>query len=432
MAHNPIVGRYKIGITDNFVILENQIGLLYKNHRFERQLNPGDRPTMSEKVAGKIQGQEIAVYVVDLKPHNFDWRVTLPTSEDNDYFSTNVRLTYRVCNPNRMIDNDVTDTEVLLTRYLETELRRVSRRIALHKHATADAEFTDLINQIDLRGQCGIDLTSRADVQIYLSNEQKKRVQELMDIERGLRVSQIFEFKDEVPSKDTPHRFEVYLQITYRVSRTKQDELPSSNLDEVAINLKPRVLAALRKVSRRYSISELAEADEGMQEKLDESLNEFNLFGLEVMSVSVSCDLNETARKRYLEKLEEEHSSEMKRLKMQGVQQSAEVINGLIQKGNYAVLAMAVARDEIKMETLYERLSDQQREQFEYQMRVLDKFTEKNLLNEDIIYKQVARVAEAATDNVTGIVTQSPTTQLESGRKNALPEMESGDSKDQS
>ena len=432
MAHNPIYGRYKIGTTDSFVIHENYVGLLYRNHRFTRKLLPGEAPTLSEKVAGKLRGQEIAVYVVDLRPTTYDWRVNLPALDDGDVFSTSIRLIYRVTNPERMVEDGVADTEALIRGYLETELRRISRAIPLHKHIQADTDFTDFINrQADLPGRCGLSPVAPADVQIYLSPEQKKRVQELNDIERGLRVQQVFEFRDEVDSQDTTDRFKVYVHLTYRVSRTHQDDLPSSNLNEVVGNLRPRILATLKRVSRRFAITDLLQADDGLQEKLDDALVErtFDQFGLEVLSIMVSCDLNEESRKRYLEIVAQKHSAEMERLKLEGVQQSAEVVSGLIRQGNYAVLAMAVARNEISAEDLYNRLNEQQAQQFKFQMQVLEKFTSGNLLNEKPIYDGVGNIVQIISSSAAGVMVTNPIAQLEAGKENS-PREKTGDARD--
>jgi hypothetical protein len=422
MAHNPILGRYTIGLIDNLVIQENQKGLLYINHNQIRILEPGEAPTMAEKASAVFKGQEIAVYIIDLKPHPFDWRINLPSKLYGDYFNTSIGMTYKVVEPKQIVDDGIEDTEALLLRYLDAELRRISREFSLNKYVDAADAFSEFINQkADFRSLCKIEMVSRADVQIYLSDEQRNRIKEIEELERGLRIQQLYEFKDEVPSKDSPHRFEVYVQIIYRVSN--RDDLTSNNLNEVVSNLKPRILSYLRKEGRKYEITQLAQADEGMQNTLDDSLVTLSLFGLEVISISVSTDLNEEARKRYLEKIEITHKSNMETLVMKGVEESAEVINGLIKRGNWAVLAMAVSRNEITTEQLYHLLNEQQREHFTRQMEVLEKFSSGNKLNEDIFYKQSARVAEDVTDSIIGVVTNDPRS-LKEGEKN--PELPIG------
>jgi len=419
MAHNPIVERYVSGVFDKFIITENQVGLLYKNHRFERKLRPGESPTINEKFAGKLMGQEIAVYVVDLKPHALDWRINLPAQHKEDFFPVEIRMSYRVSKPERMVDNDVKDTEQEVTRFLEKELGRVSRNFPLNQHIQVDNALTDWINNQDnLQEYCGVERVSPADVQIRLSQEQEKRAKRLNELDIRMRTPQTYEFTGQVPSQDVPLNFEVQVQMEYRVSN--RENLPSSDLDEVAASLKPRILAALKRVSRQYGIAQLVQADEGLQDKLDVSLKDFDRAGLEVDSVFVSCDLNPEARGRYLEKLGVMHNAEMEELTMRGVKKTADVVYELIEKGNFAVLAMAVARKEIPMIGLNERMNEQQQKQFEMQMQVLEKFTDSKLINEGPMYARISEVAKNLAVSATGIPTvDNP--QLGTGPKKTQP-----------
>ncbi|MCU0484858.1 MAG: SPFH domain-containing protein [Anaerolineales bacterium] len=420
MAHNPVIGRYAINVTDSFVIHENQVGLLYKNHVFDRALPPGGSPNLKEKALSKIKGQEVAVYVVDLKPHDFEWRVNLPARDEGDLFNTTIRLTYRVVEPERMVKESITDTELTITRYLEGELRKIAREIPLNKHTKADSEFTHFVNNLANPSKyCGLELVSIADVQIYLSSEQKKRVLELDTIGRRMDVEQSYEFKDELPSKENEYRFEIQVQVTYSV--VDKARLTSVNLDEVVANLKPRIMSQLRRVSRRYTITELAQAEEAMQEKMEDILGELSLFGLQLHYIAITSDLNEEMRKRYVEILEQKHKSLMKKYEMEGVKDTAQVVIDLARSGNMNVLAMAVSRNEISMEELFQHLTTQQREQFDLQMQVLDKFTSKDLLREDIFYDQAGRVAKVAADSVTGIAVSGAPELPRGADKKALP-----------
>jgi hypothetical protein len=418
MANNPVAGKYPLGVTDKFVILEKQVGLLYKNHKYVRTLTPGEAPTLAEKASGKLKGQEVAVYVVDLKTHSFERRINLPARDEDDLFVTTIKLDYRVSDPAHMVEEDITDTETVLARYLERELRKISRTIPLHKNVRADTEFSNFINNTaDTRTHCGLELVSLADVDITLSSEQKIRVEKLQKLERSMEVQQLYTFNDEVPGNEGGQRFEVQVHVTYRVADRTQ--LTSGNLDEVASNLKPRIMAQLRRVSRRYSIADLADADDAMQEKMEDMLGNFNLFGLEILNISVSTDLDEAARKRYLERVDQQHKSTMKQLEMQGVKGTADVIIELAKNGNMSVLAMAASRNEITMTELYQHLTDHQREQFENQMRILDKFTSDDLLREGMFYEQAGHIARIATENVTGVpVSHAPA--ITDGRQNVV------------
>jgi hypothetical protein len=367
MGHNPVVRQQKVGRLESFVIPHNTIGVLYQGERFVRQLRPGEGPSLAERTSLG----DLLVYIIDNVPHTLMWRIGLPTLGGKDTFSVTISLRYQVDDPKRMVNERVIDTETLVIRSLEPVLRRESRRFKLNQFAQADAALEDVIARFDLAQSCGLKLVDSPDVVINLSEDEHRRIKVLDNLERAMRVARIAEDTLPVPTSERAYSFQVTVSLNYRVR--KPEELPSDSLEEVEEYLWPKLRAALRRKSRMYSVTQIAQAEITMQETLDDLVDGEGIqgVGLQLLSAEVSADLDEMTREHYVELAQVEHATAVERAKLEGLRDSNAFYTQLIHQGSWAILGVAVSKGEISSEELYKLMSQQERERLQMQMELL-------------------------------------------------------------
>ena len=398
MAHNPIKSQQTAGFFTGLQVHINEVGVLYKNQRFERLIRPGD----SLRWGDLLRFSSYTVYIVDIAPHPLAWRASLPAQGSRDHFSLTINLNYRVADPRRMVEDQVKDTEAKIVRVLEPLLSKVSRSFKLNQYVELDAAVEDAIQKADLPALSGLDLVDPADVRIDLSEETLQRIKILDELDRAMRVVRTAEHTIDVPSRAPADKFQVAVYFSYRVS--KPDELPSDSLEEAERQLWPRLRSILRRAGRRHRLIDIVQADAAMQDALDRLLDEDGIegFGLKVESVEISTDLGDAARQRYVELANEEHKVKLEDLKRVGLKAGADFYTDLVRQGNWAVLALAVFKGEITTEELSERLTQQQQEIFNRQFGLLKTLREVDMRDEKQDYELSKIVLGKVADTVLG------------------------------
>jgi len=415
MTHNPIKSQQTVGLFSDLQVHINEVGVLYKNQRFDRLIRPGEGPGWGTL----LSFGSFTVYVVDTAPHLLTWQVSLPAQASRDHFSLTINLNYRVADPRRMVEDQVKDTEARIVRVLEPMLSKVSRAFKLNQYVEIDAAVEDAIQQADLPALCGLDLVDPPDVRINLTDETLQRVQKLDELDRAMRVVRTAEHTIDVPSHDPADKFQVAVHLSYRV--TKPDELPSDSLEESERQLWPRLRSILRREGRNYRLTDIVQADVAMQDTLDRLLDEGGIegFGLKVESVEVSTDLDDAARQRYVELADEEHKARLEDLKRAGLKAGADFYIGLIRQGNWPVLAVAVSKGEITIEELWQRLTLQEQEMLSRQFELLKTLRATDMRDE----KQDYEISKRLMESVAGRVLSPQTPALASSQPApALPE----------
>jgi len=404
MAHNPILKQQSISRTDlGFKIEHNTVGLLYQGHQYTRLLQPGEGPTMNERLA---RG-ELIVYVIDLVPHVLTWRVHLPTKDDKDFFSATVNLRYRVGRDEhdensfkRIVGERVTDTEILLTRTLEPLLRQISRSLPLNQHIKADAALTESIQQADLLASCSLKLVDPADVVIDLTEDDRRRIENLDKIERAMRVVSMTRCTAALPTKEPAYRFQTTASINYRVQNAS--ELPSDSLEEAMQQLWPAIERALRRESQNYTVDQVSQAEAAMQSAVDRLLDDGKMqgSGLQIVSMQVSAELDEIARQHRFELEKVKHAADLQAAEIAGLERNIGFYDKLIEKGEMGLLAISVQKGEISYEALANRMNQQQRERLDARMKLLEKLRSDNIRDEEHEWE----IYKTLIDNVAGDV----------------------------
>jgi hypothetical protein len=320
-----------------------------------------------------------------------------------------------------MVADSITDTEALLARLLEQKLRPKTRAYALNHQAELEPVVVELLDNLDLPGLCGLRFLELPDVLFDFSETARARIKELDRIEKAMRLPQSASHFDDVPSKEPEVGFRVQVAVQYRVANP--DDLPYETLAEAEQQLWPRMQRALRKASRQYAVDEIAAAETAMQEALDDVMDDDKAhgFGLHLLAANVTADLDETARKRYAELANIKHANAMEQVRRSGLQENTDFFTGLIRQGSWAVLAVAVSKGEISVETLYQRMSQAEQQRLAMQIDLLKTLREDNSRDEaqdwQISQDLLKAVADQALRPTTpGLPETAPTKQLTDGR----------------
>jgi hypothetical protein len=367
MGHNPILKSRKIGRLESFSVPRNTVGMLYQGQRYVRTLKAGNRLTLNERIGlGNL-----VVYLITTTPHDLTWRVTLPTSNDSDTFSTTIYLRYRIGDPKKMVQEQVKDTETLIMRTFEPELRKITRYYPLNKHKKVDEELESYISQTHLFSLCGLELAGKPSVIINLSQEDIRKIEKLDKLRRAMQVAQMAKHSFSVPTSDRAYNLQVMVDVRYKVHNP--EELPSTVLEESVEYLWPTIRSKLRRRSRRYSLMEIAQAEQAMQEELDDLVADRGIpgIGLQLLSAESCVELDEMAREQYVELAQTDHAAQLKAAQIKGLKDIKQFYDELIQRGSWAALAVAVSQDEISADELYQRLNNKEREQLEMQVNLL-------------------------------------------------------------
>lgn len=405
MSHNPMVKHVSLGLLERLTVEKGTVAVLYKKQIFDREAGPGER-------IGNTQAD-----IVDTSPQTLVWRAELPAASQNDFFSYSITMRYAVADPRRMVEERVADTEALLTNALQQTLRRETRAYRLNQHAALEPVLEELLRDLDLPTLCGLRFQEPPDVVFNLSERTQARIKELNRQDKLLRLPQTAVHSDDLPSNEPAYRFRVNVSMQYRV--TNPDELPYDTLPEAERELWPRIQRALRRASRQYEVVEIAKAETAMQDALDDLLEGSGVhgFGLEVTAVDISADLDETARRRYVELANIQHTTALETARLNGMKANMAFFSDLIKQGSWAVLAVAVSKGEVTMDDLYQRMSDAEQQKLAMQVDLLKTLRHDNSRDEAQDY-DIAKVllhtvaSQALGSQAPGLAAPTPAQQL--------------------
>ena len=388
MAHNPIINTKNKGIVDI-----NQVGVFYKNKKFVKILDSGESPGFLDSYFSNTE-----IFIVDIAPHIYKWRVSIPSKNTKDQFSLSVDLTYKVANAKKMIEDNVKDTEQIINRELDNLLRIAGKEFPFNEYQKAEDKFIQVLKNLDLSATTGLQFTNEPTVQIYLDEDDYKRIKFLDEVERSKKIPRQIEYKAQIPSNDQVKNFAVTVAIDYRV--VNEDELPSDNLDDAVKYLWPRIERAIKKGARNYPLSDINGADTAMQDQVSYLFDRHELsdFGIDVLLVNITTDIAEEERKKYREIDDTRHKNLVKKEELS----IAEDLRKLLTQNKFDALVVAVNNGEIEMKELYKIMDQAQKDQFDLQMKLVDKISDKEL-NPDVADIVVSRVADSVTEPSSGI-----------------------------
>ena len=416
MAHHPIKEQRKLGRLEQAVIEPGTQGLLYQKGQYVRTLNAGEELAFSERIAGNW-----LLYIVDVAPHTLTWRVNLPAAHHEDVFPTTITLRYRVCNALGIAADAVTDTEAFIIRALEPELRKISRLYALHQHITADRELEVYLRRFDFSGWCHVERLESPTVVFDFGDAEWRRIKMLQDMERATRVAQSAEHTVELPTRDPAYKFIATATVSYKLRDAAA--LPTDTLADAERQLWPRVQRVLRRASRGYEVTDVAQAEDGIQDAIDAKLDDDGIedFGLEVLSVEVNVNQDDTAQVHAAQLALAEHEAKLGAQKLETALARQPIFDELISKGSWAALAWAVANGKVGEEELYQRMSQAESEQLKLKIALLEKLRSDDARSEaddahasSILLESVVR--DVAGRSATALPSASSRPELPSGK----------------
>jgi hypothetical protein len=148
----------------------------------------------------------------------------------------------------------------------------------------------------------------------------------------------------DLPSTGDAHRFEATVHFTCVVRRPEEVVLHS--IRDAGAALRPPLEDAMRQVSRRYQIEDSAAAERAVRAELlrrEEDAGFHPAFALRRISVSV--DLDSTARWQAEEVRQARHSSRMQDDEAGGTIRRAKQYEALVDEGDWGMLRLALAQN---------------------------------------------------------------------------------------
>lgn len=413
MTHHPIKEQRKLGCLEQAVIEPGTQGLLYQKGRYVRTLNAGEELSLSERLA-----RNWMLYIVDVAPHTLTWRVSLQAAQHEDAFPATITLRYRICDALGIAADAVTDTEDFIIHALEPELRKITRLYALHQYATTDSELETYLRRFDFVGRCHVELLESPAVIFNFGDTEWRRVKVLENLERMMRVTQLAEHTVELPTREPAYKFIASVTVSYRLRDAAA--LPTDTLADAEQQLWPKVRRVLRYASRDYKVTEVTQAENGIQNAVDAKLNDIKDFGLEVLSVEVNVNQDDTAQIHAAQLALAEHEAKLGAQRLKTALARRPIFDELISKGSWAALAWAVANGKISEEELYQRMSQAESEQLKLKIALLKDLRQDDARDEEQDSRAATELLKAVVQDVTG----SATAALPSNNKPkaALPE----------
>lgn len=432
MTHNPIVKQSVIGRFEQPTIERNHTGYLYSRGQLYRKLLAGEGLTFGERLKGGYQ-----LYVINDAPHEMRWDLRLPAEGRRDNFSISVNLRYRVDSGKQMIEDDVQDTERLVVRALETPLRKAALQFPLIDFELAEQEFEALITPARL-AECGLALMD-ADVIMAFSDSDLQRIEALQKLARAMRYPQQIEYSAEFPSKEPAFKFHGNVLLNFKVLDPQR--LPTDTLDEAADWLWHQVRAKLRRESRHFTVDHLVEVDDAMYAVLEGDI--FSDHGLEITSAEIEVDLDEMgyAHAVTLAALRRERMEEQERKLLDEIKQDRDISGQerylkfyapLIEKGDWQLLALALAQNEQDINQVLGYLDERRREKLGVQFKLLEIAMQKDGVGEDVMEQLFSSTAYDIARTTDTIRTELPLleTSEDSGHDNNESPVEEGEFSD--
>lgn len=391
MTHHPIKEQRKLGRLEQVVIEPGTQGLLYQKGQYVRTLNAAEELSLSERLGGNW-----LLTIVDVAPHTLTWRVNLPAAHHEDVFPTTITLRYRVSDALGVAGDAVTDTEAFIIRALEPELRRISRQYALHQHVTTDGELEAHLHDFDFRGSCYVELLKPLPVVTFdFGDAEWRRI-------KDLQTSHVAEHITELQTSEDAYKFIATVTLSYRVCDAI--ELPTGTPADAERQLWPQVQRILRRASRAYKVTDVAQAEDGIQDTIDARLDKEGIqnFGLEVLSVEVNVNQDDTAQIHAAQLALAEHEAKLGAQKLETALARQPIFDELISKGSWAALAWAVANGKVSEEELYQQMSQAESEQLKLKIALLERLRNDDARSEAQDASASSALLESVVRDVTG------------------------------
>ena len=414
MAHNPIKSVQLVGQLRSYTAENGTCGVVYEGAKsLNKVLNAGESIRAGWK--------ELKVVVVDMRPHQMTWQGRLDArgEDEVDHFPVTVTMKYKVVDPARMVADVVEDTEALISDALREGLMGRFTDIPIFQQKLAEQKIRECVAVLELRDSYGLDRVGVPDVRVNLLAAHKERIGQL-------RAHHSQEHKIALPCKSTHHRFQVKVNVTYRVntddSANNDDPLYGTLEDVEELLWRERIERVLRDISQNYEHDQVSQADNAMQAGL-KSLLPIRGHGLIISAVNIVTDLDEIALKHELAKEDLTHQKEIDTMKRD---LTAADTRALIELGSVggiiAMLSEAVRRGEITVSQMVSQLDEVDRTKLEQKINLIKTFRDDNT-KFDVVEN---KIVEAIGNELAATVAASRPTATQLGMGNAARQLPKG------
>jgi preprotein translocase subunit SecD len=217
-----------------------------------------------------------------------------------------------------------------------------------------------------------------------------------------LQTSHVAEHITELQTSEDAYKFIATVTLSYRVCDAI--ELPTGTPADAERQLWPQVQRILRRASRAYKVTDVAQAEDGIQDTIDARLDKEGIqnFGLEVLSVEVNVNQDDTAQIHAAQLALAEHEAKLGAQKLETALARQPIFDELISNGSWAALAWAVANGKVSEEELYQQMSQAESEQLKLKIALLERLRNDDARSEAQDASASSALLESVVRDVTG------------------------------
>ena len=361
--HSPIKEKKELSRFARVKIELNEQGVLCGNGRIRRVLKPGDGLTLGDRLVG-----ELSLYMIDHAPHETIWYVKPISRDEPEVFPFAIKLRYRVLDAQRMVEDDIKDTEAIIVSALTPLLRKEARKYSLYQYEALENMIEDMLEP-EVLAKYGLELLYR-DVEIEFTEEERNNLKALV---RAMNVPQQTLHTHILPTLNDDAKFHATVTVNYKV--TDYNRLPTKTLAEAEKWLWSRVLVTLRRESRKYTIDHIANAEQSLQNAVESEI--YSDHGLEIVSIQVSLDIESPEKTAEMGAIQDQGAVDRMKATVALAQQdltqkkeeaAVQFYTSMIEKGQWPLIAKNLVDNKMDAKEVLIFLNEQQRSKLDIEI----------------------------------------------------------------
>lgn len=365
-----------------------------------------------------LWGRYHQVYKVDMSDFLIGFSCNLPCATDAFDFPAQVQFTCSVRDPQMIVSRKVTDIRQVLEPLIKEKMRRVSRKYEVEQSGDAEREISDSVKTTIYDE--GFNL-KKFTVTISLEKEarerirEKKRLQEEIELEKARQALQqqkaqqaIEEARqrEKLELERLKQRQELELELEQQKAQKAIEEAKQREKLELD-HLKQRQEFELEQEKIRLEqsiniqrIQQILETEKGQFARQEEKAQLLDAMEIQMMQQNF-----EKTKMQF----ELEQAQKREQFELQMMKQKTEFYAGMLQAGQWQLLALQLAQSPKDVQVILQTLNQQKQIEREHQVKML-----KMLLDSDAVEGyQLSEVGKRALQELIGL-SEQPTAALES------------------
>ncbi len=401
--YNPIISREELSrwqILDKIPVPDANIALVFV----------GDGQPLLTVIEGQkgltrgemLWGRYHLVYKVDMSDFPIGFRCNLPCATDAFDFQAEVQFTCSVRDTEMIVRRNVIDIREILQRLIIEVMRRVSRKYEVEQSGAAEQEISDCVktpiydegfNLKQFTVTLSLEEEARERIRV------KKRLQEEIELEKARQALEQQKAQQAVEEARKRENLEL--------ERIKQRQ--AFELEQEKIRLEQSIKIQTIQLELDKQKLEFETEQKRIQEQLEqERIRQRNQFEREEEKANLQDTLELQMLRQSLEmqktQFELQQARQHEEFQLQMMKQKTEFYTGMLQAGQWQLLALQLAQRPEDVQVILQILNQQKQIEREHQVNML-----KMLLDSDAVEGwQLSQVGKRALQELIGFTEQSP------------------------